>query len=136
MHKHLRRLWIAGFLMAAFLTVQLAAAAYACMGSRYSLSAMDGMAGMAGMAESCPEMAAAAQQDSGKHDGLCLEHCQLNAKSADHYSPQVPAFMPVLLSVVHPSLTPTVRNLTLEQWTPAARAPPPPLSILHCCYRT
>ncbi|MGY2492847.1 copper resistance protein [Cupriavidus sp. CP313] len=133
MHKSLRRLWIAGFLLAAFLTVQLAAAAYACMGSRYSLSPM---ADMAGMTESCPEMAANAQQDTSKHDGLCLEHCQLNAKSADHYSPQVPAFMPVLLRVVEPAPAPAVGNLTLVQGNAVARAPPPPLSILHCCYRT
>ena len=119
--------------MAAFLTVQLAAAAYACMGSRYSLIQMDDTAGMM---ESCPEMAKSAKQDTGAHDGLCLEHCQLNAKSADHYSPQIPAFLPVLLNVVEPTPVPAVGNLTLELGSAAARAPPPPLSILHCCYRT
>lgn len=103
------------------------------MGSRYSLSPM---ADMAGMTESCPEMAAHAQQEASRHDGLCLEHCQLNAKSADHYSPQIPAFMPVLLSVVEPTPVPAVDTLTLEQRSAVARAPPPPLSILHCCYRT
>jgi len=124
---------MAGFLIIAFLTVQLAAAAYACEGGRYSLSAMENMAGMT---ESCPEMTGAAQQDGGKHDGLCLEHCQLNAKSADHYSPQSPVFLPVLVSVLEPTPVPAADYMALVRGVAVARAPPPPFTILHCCYRT
>jgi len=124
---------MAGFLIVAFLTVQLAAAAYACEGSRYSLSAMDDMAGMT---ESCPEMAADALKDGGVHDGLCGEHCQLDAKSADHYSPQSPAFLPVLYSVVEPTPVPVADYTILVRGVAVARAPPPPFTILHCCYRT
>jgi hypothetical protein len=124
---------MAGYLIVAFLTVQLAAAAYACEGSRYSVSAMEDMASMT---ESCPEMAADAQKDSGKHDGLCLEHCQLNAKSADHFSPQIPAFLPVLVSVLETTPAPAADHVTLVRAVAVARAPPPPLTILHCCYRT
>ncbi|CAJ0794119.1 MAG: copper resistance protein [Ralstonia sp.] len=122
-----------GFLVVAFLTVQLAAAAYACAGSLYSVSAMNGMAGMT---ESCPEMAAMAQKDSEKRDGLCLEHCQFNAKSADHFSPQSPAFLPVLVSVVEPAPVSAANYVAHVHEGAVARAPPPPLTILHCCYRT
>ncbi len=133
MRKSLRRLWMAGLLVVAFLTVQLAAAAYACEGSRYSLSAMGDMAGMT---ESCPEMAADAQHDGGKHDGLCLQHCQLDAKSADHFSPQSPAFLPVLMSVLEPTPVPAADYATRVRGVAVARAPPPPITVLHCCYRT
>ena len=93
---------------------------------------------MAGMMESCPEMAKHAQQDTGAHDGLCLEHCQLGSKSVDHASPQVPAFLPVLLGVVEPTpaLTADHDYFALVYGDAIPRAPPPPLSILHCCYRT
>ncbi|CAG9172757.1 hypothetical protein LMG23994_02485 [Cupriavidus pinatubonensis] len=124
---------MAGILIVAFLTVQLAAAAYACQGGRYSVSAMEDMASMT---ESCPEMAVDARKDGGKHDGLCLEHCQLNAKSADHFSPQIPAFLPVLVSVLETSPVPAADHVTYERGVAVARAPPLPLSILHCCYRT
>jgi len=129
----LRRLWLAGFLICAFLTVQLAAAAYACTGSRYSLDQMDDMAGMM---ESCPEMAKNAKQDRGANDGLCLEHCQLGSKSVDHTSPQVPAFLPVLLSVVEPAPVQATDRFAMVYGNAIPRAPPRPLSILHCCYRT
>ncbi|MDF3885088.1 copper resistance protein [Cupriavidus basilensis] len=133
MRTSLRRLWLAGLLITAFLTVQLAAAAYACTGSRYSLEQMDDMAGMM---ESCPEMAKNAPPDAGAHDGLCLEHCQLGSKSVDHASPLVPAFLPVLLNVIEPTPAPTVDHFALVYGNAIPRAPPPRLSILHCCYRT
>jgi len=130
----LRRLWLAGLLITAFLTVQLAAAAYACTGNRYSLSQTDDMAGMT---ESCPEMAEKAANTSlGNHDGLCLEHCQLGSKAADHVTPQIPAFLPVLVSFVEPA------PVSVLAWQSAAlseaipRAPPPPIPILNCCFRT
>ncbi|WP_024974056.1 hypothetical protein [Ralstonia pickettii] len=128
-----RRLWITGFLVVAFLTVQLAAAAYACAGNLYSFNAMDEMAGMT---ESCPEMAARAHKDMAEHDGLCLEHCKLNDKSADHFSPQSPAFLPVLLGVIEPTPVSTSAFAASLREGSVARAPPPPHAIFHCCYRT
>lgn len=127
-----RRFWITGFLVVAFLTVQLAAVAYACAGNLYSFTATDEMAGMA---ESCPEMAARVQKDMGAHDGLCLEHCKLNDKSADHFSPQSPAFLPIFLGKIEP--TPVLTSeITVSLREGAVARPPPPHSILHCCYRT
>lgn len=127
-----RRLWITGFLVVAFLTVQLAAAAYACAGNLYSFNAMEEMAGMT---ESCPEMAARAHKDMGQHDGLCLEHCKLNDKSADHFSPQSPAFLPVLLGVIEPTPV-SIPEFALSLREGAISRAPPPHAILHCCYRT
>lgn len=138
MRRSPRRFWLAGFLVLTFLTVQLATAAYACAGGRFAVqSAMDAgaMEGMADMAESCPEMAEKAPQDNGQHDGLCLEHCQAGTKTADHVSPQIPAFLPVLLGQIEPTPIAATVPLILAQADPIARAPPPPLSILHCCFR-
>ncbi|AOE89563.1 copper resistance protein [Ralstonia solanacearum] len=140
---HVRRsprwLWFAGFLILTFLTVQLAAAAYACADGRVAVRpvmAMDEMADMADMTESCPEMAKRTPQDDSPHDGLCLEHCQAGTKSADHVSPQIPAFLPILLGQIEPTPIAALVPLSLAQGDAIARAPPPPIAILHCCFRT
>lgn len=131
MRRPKRRLWFAGFLVLTFLSVQLAAAAYACAGSRFVVvPAMD----MPDMAESCPEMAKNAPQDSGQHDGLCLEHCQAGAKTADHATPQIPAFLPILVGQIEPTPIAAPAPLLLARGDAIARAPPP-LSVLHCCFR-
>ncbi len=130
-----RRLWLASFLVLTFLTVQLAAAAYACAGDRLAASVAVSVDEMAGMA-SCPEMVKAAPQDSGQHDGLCLEHCQADNKTADHASPQIPVFLPVLLRLIASTPAPVPVSLALAQSDAIAQAPPPPIPILHCCFRT
>jgi len=135
--RYQRRLWFAGFLVLTFLTVQLAAAAYACAGGRYAVRPameMDAMDAMSDMAESCPEMAKNAPQDSGQHDGLCLEHCQAGAKTADHATPQIPAFLPILIGQIEPTPIAAPAPLLLARGDAIARAPPP-LSVLHCCFR-
>ena len=131
MRIRFRRLCLAAFLLSTFLTVQLAAAAYACAGSRYS---MDGMTDMAGMTESCPDMTQKAEAPAA-HVGLCLEHCQLGSKSADHPSPQIPAFQPVLVNLVEPALVPVVVSQRAAYADAVPRGPPRPLPILHCCFR-
>lgn len=131
MRASLRRLWLAGFLLIAFLTVQFAAAAYACAGSRYTLEQADDMAGMT---ESCPDMArkSATLQT---HDGLCQEHCQAGTKATDHTAPQVPAFLPVLVSHIEPTPAPAL-PMRAEASGQAVPGTPPPIPILHCCFRT
>jgi hypothetical protein len=138
-HRLKRRLWLAGFLVLTFLTVQLAAAAYACAGSRFvvvSAMDMDETASMADLAESCPEMANNAQRDGDQHDGLCLEHCQAGTKTTDHAAPQIPAFLPILVRKIEPTPIAAAAPRLLAQCDAIARAPPPPLSVLHCCFRT
>lgn len=85
---------------------------------------------------SCADMA---EQDAVQNDGekaLCMAHCQADAKHADHSTPQIPALVPVLISiiVVPPVLDGTPLIAERARYQP--RAPPPPHSILHCCFRT
>lgn len=90
----------------------------------------------AALTESCADMA---DHDSG-HDkdngAICLAHCQADSKSADHASPQLPVFLPMLTGVIEP--TPAVhadsRAVQLAEMAP--RAPSPPLAILHCSFQT
>lgn len=85
---------------------------------------------------SCADMA---DQDMVKGAGqkaLCMGHCQADNKHADHSTAQIPAFIPVLIThVVAPTVELSV-PLTLAQASAQPRAPPPPLSILHCRFRT
>uniref|UniRef100_UPI003F49A349 hypothetical protein n=1 Tax=Cupriavidus yeoncheonensis TaxID=1462994 RepID=UPI003F49A349 len=131
-HFASRQPWFAGLLLVLFLTAQLAAAAYACTGSRYQ---MDGGGTMAAMTESCADMADGDNDERADQGALCLAHCQADSKSADHLSPQLPAFLPVLMSVVEPT------RVVLAEVRVALRAEveargPPPLNILHCSFQT
>lgn len=115
-----------------FLTVQLAAAAYACTGSRYQV---EGSGTTAAMTESCADMAAGGSDQGTDQSALCLAHCQADSKSADHVSPQLPAFLPVLKSVVEPTRVVTVEVRIALRAEVEARGPPP-LNILHCSFQT
>jgi hypothetical protein len=115
-----------------FLTVQLAAAAYACTGSRYQV---EGSGTTAAMTESCADMAAGGSDQGTDQSALCLAHCQADSKSADHVSPQLPAFLPVLKSVVEPTRVVTAEVRIALRAEVEARGPPP-LNILHCSFQT
>ncbi|WP_020206780.1 hypothetical protein [Cupriavidus sp. WS] len=145
MHSSARRHPLfAGFLLVVFLTVQLAAAAYACAGSRYQVTD-DGNA-EAALTESCAEMAGMDQmarmsasadgEQAGDQSALCLAHCQADSKSADHVSPQLPVFLPVLLNVIVPTPVMVADSRVVLHADAAARAPPPALNILHCRSQT
>ncbi|QKL95602.1 hypothetical protein HI802_22165 (plasmid) [Ralstonia solanacearum] len=131
-----RHSFFAGFLLLVFLSVQLAAAAYACAGSRYQVGS-DNM--KATLTESCADMANGTDQGSSQdkdNGALCLAHCQADSKSADHVAPQLPVFLPVLTGVIEPTrvVMADVRAALRAEVT--ARAPPPPLAILHCSFQT
>ncbi|KDP88612.1 hypothetical protein CF70_029355 [Cupriavidus sp. SK-3] len=131
-HTARRHPWFAGLLLVVFLTVQLAATAYACTGSRYQ---MDGNNTKAAMTESCADMAASGDDQGNDQSALCLAHCQADSKSADHVSPQLPAFLPVLMNIIEPT------RVVLAEVRIALRAEveargPPPLNILHCSFQT
>lgn len=131
-HTRRRHPWFAGLLLAVFLAVQLAAAAYACTGIRYQV---EGGGTKAALTESCADMAASGDDQGADHSALCLAHCQADSKSADHVSPQLPAFLPVLMRVVEPT------RVVLAEVRIALRAEveargPPPLNILHCSFQT
>ncbi|WP_454727438.1 MULTISPECIES: copper resistance protein [Cupriavidus] len=128
-----RHSWFVGLLLiVVFVSVQLATAAYACTNGVSQPPADETMAAMV----SCADMA---EQDMVKGDGqkaLCMGHCQADNKHADHSTAQIPAFIPALITyVVAPAVQLSV-PLTLAQASAQPRAPPPPLSILHCRFHT
>ncbi|MBP0618384.1 copper resistance protein [Cupriavidus consociatus] len=136
-----RHSWFAGLLLAVFLSVQLATAAYACMAGTRALedtSQQLTMAGMEGMGR-CPDMASTPDQDARQFNGekaLCMGHCQADTKHADHPAPQVPAFIPVLVNIVVEPPVELPAPLLAMRANAQPRAPPPPHAILHCCFRT
>ncbi|UBM08365.1 copper resistance protein [Cupriavidus metallidurans] len=131
-HLARRHSWIAGFLLILFLSVQLATAAYACT---MGMNSMDEHLSMEATM-SCADMA---EQDAAQNDGqkaLCMSHCQANAKHADHATPQIPAFIPFLVSIVVEPPVLDDASMLAERAQSQPRAPPPPHAILHCCFRT
>ncbi|MGY2491341.1 hypothetical protein [Cupriavidus sp. CP313] len=131
-HSARRRPFFAGLLLVVFLTVQLAAAAYACTGSRYQ---MEGSGTTAAMTESCADMAADSDDHGADQSALCLAHCQADSKNADHVSPQLPAFLPVLVSVIEPTRV-VLADVRIALRAEVEARGPPPLNILHCSFQT
>lgn len=131
-HACRRHPLFAGLLLVVFLTVQLAAAAYACTGSRYRME-QSGTA--AAMTESCADMAADSDDQGIDQSGLCLAHCQADSKSADHVSPQLPAFLPVLRSILEPTRV-VLAGVRVALRADVVARGPPPLNILHCSFQT
>ncbi|PLP99563.1 copper resistance protein [Cupriavidus pauculus] len=133
-----RHAWFAGLLLVVFLSVQLATAAYACttgasaVGEPTQLEAMDGMG-------CCPDMADMEDQGAAQFNGekaFCMGHCQADSKHADHPAPQIPPFIPVLVgSLVEPPVQGRASFFVMRA-NAQPRAPPPPHTILHCCFRT
>ena len=132
-HTPRRHPFFAGILLLVFLTVQLAATAYACAGSQYQ---MGGGEAKATLTESCADMADHGSSKDKDNGALCLAHCQADSKSADHVAPQLPVFLPVLAGVIAPTpvVHADVRAVLRAEVT--ARAPPPPLAILYCSFQT
>lgn len=97
---------------------------------------MEGGNTVAAMTESCPDMADGGSEQGGDQKALCLGHCQADSKSADHVSPQIPAFLPVLVNVIEPVQVSVADLHAALRVDAQPRAPPPPLAILHCCFRT
>ena len=131
-HSARRHPLFAGILLIVFLTAQLAAAAYACTGSRYQ---MESSGTPAAMTESCADMAADGDDKGADQSALCLAHCQADSKSADHVSPQLPAFLPVLMSIVEPTRV-VLAEVRIVLRTEREARGPPPLNILHCSFQT
>ncbi|UUX96669.1 hypothetical protein [Aquabacterium sp. J223] len=115
---------------ACLLFAQLAVAAYACPVQATMASSAD---------MPCAEMMAPGADMDSQQPALCAEHCQHDAAqpSADA-TPSAAAFMPALalLFVLAPTdhSTGVVPNWTKHQQV-RERAPPQPLSVLHCCWR-
>lgn len=142
-----RHPWIAGLLLVVFLSVQLATAAVACTTGvgmlapavqAASMETMAHCADMAGHATAQPgtPTAAPASVQSDHQAALCMGHCQADTKHADHATPQLPAFVPLLVGIVIAAPLRESAALLATDGAAQPRAPPPPHAILHCCLRT
>jgi len=122
------RRWLASWLVFALLFTQLATAAYACPKQSESEVLMP-----------CAEMMAmpsASMQDM-EQPGLCMQHCQPTSQTIDPgHAPAIS--LPAIITMVvvsaqdEPQLVLSWRG---EQNPAHAQAPPPPISVLHCCFR-
>jgi hypothetical protein len=115
------RRWLTSWLVLAILFAQVATAAYAC--PAYTMPC-------------AMTMADGAQLDPDQ-PALCLQHCLAPSQALDQgnsVSVAVPAALPALVVELVPrSLSESAAWTTRDR--ARDRAPPPPHSILHCCYR-
>lgn len=124
--------WVCRLMLGVFLLAQMSVAAYACPSNMASdnepvgaMTAMDAMV-------DCDQMAGHLDK---ANPGLCAEHCHPTQQSDHTQVPTVPAMSMISLYTV----APTVDASGPDGLTPTAdsrlHAVPPPLSILHCCFR-
>ena len=128
--------WICRLMVGVILFAQMSVAAYACPSNVVSGNApADAITAMGAMVD-CEQM----DKGMGRHldqanPGLCAEHCHPTQQSDHTQAPTVPAALLIALYTV---------ALTVDASRPDGLAPtadsrlhaaPPPLSILHCCFR-
>ena len=128
--------WICRLMVGVILFAQMSVAAYACPSNMVSGNATaDAITAMGAMVD-CEQMG----EGMGRHldqanPGLCTEHCHPTQQSDHTQAPTVPAALLIALYTV---------ALTVDASRPDGLAPtadsrlhaaPPPLSILHCCFR-
>lgn len=119
------RQWICKLMVGVILLAQMSIAAYACPKvSAPAAMSMD----MVG----CEQMAGPMDK---AFPNLCAEHCHQGHQSDMTQVPSVPAIALISLYTVAQA---TVDQAPSRPWLPdhvPLAAPPPPLSILHCCFR-
>ncbi|MGQ0598497.1 hypothetical protein [Aquabacterium sp.] len=138
------RHWICRLMVGVILLAQMSVAAYACPSNMASGNApANAMTAMDAMVD-CDQMGGHTGEDMGEgtsrhldqdNPGLCAEHCHPTQQSDHTQVPTVPAALLIALYTV---------ALTVDASRPDGLAPtadsrlhtaPPPLSILHCCFR-
>ena len=128
--------WICRLMVGVIWFAQMSVAAYACPSNMVSGNApAEAITAMGAMID-CDQM----DEGMGRHldqanPGLCAEHCHPTQQSDHTQVPTVPAALLIALYTV---------ALTVDASRPDGLAPtadsrlhaaPPPLSILHCCFR-
>lgn len=107
------------------LLAQMSIAAYACPGGSTSTAMSMDMVG-------CEQMAGPMDK---AFPNLCAEHCQQGHQSD---MTQVPALPAIALISLYTVAQATADQAPSRPWSPdhvPLAAPPPRLSILHCCFR-
>lgn len=120
------RQWLCKLMAGVILLAQLSIAAYACPGLSTPTSMFMDMPG-------CEQMAAPMDK---AFPNLCAEHCHQGHQSDLTQVPSLPAIALISLYTVD---QPTAEQVSSQPWRPdhvPLAAPPPPLAILHCCFRT
>jgi hypothetical protein len=126
------RTWWSRSLIASLLFLQLATAAYAC--AMHSTPADASMAGMP-----CAEAMAGGDMATMDPDqpGLCHEHCKGGSQTIEPAATvalAAPA-MVMLFVITAPAAPEGEASVWQAQRVERDSAPPPPLAILHCCFR-
>lgn len=131
--------WVCLLMVGVMLFAQMSLAAYACPGAAMALApastmemAMDAATDMAVDAAmvDCGQMRDQAQPN------LCAEHHHHTQQSDQAQTPTLPAMLLISLYTASPQA-----NASEPSWPMRAAqsihldAEPPPLSILHCCFR-
>ncbi|HSV71392.1 MAG TPA: hypothetical protein VLI72_14890 [Methylibium sp.] len=130
--RSVRRGW-AGWLIVALLFVQVATAAYACpllanLGRHDAAMSLD---------MPCAAMRGGDAMVDDARPGLCIEHCKAGNPAMEPAQGQAvppPAWLPwfTVAPVLAEPSDPHVRAAAERR---RSRAPPRPLSVVHCCYR-
>lgn len=126
------RRWLSAFTVFSLLFMQLATAAHACPLVASALGPVQ--------ATPCAEMMMdASSPDPSRIDSpaLCIKHCQPEPQGADAGHSAVlsaPAVVSMLLIVPVDESAGAMPMRLVEEAAQRA-TPPPPVSILHCCWR-
>lgn len=121
------RQWICKLMVGVILLAQMSIAAYACPRTSAPTAMSMDMVG-------CEQMAGSIDMDKA-FPNLCAEHCHQGHQSDMTQVPSLPAIALISLYTVAQA---TAGQASSGPWLPdpvPLAAPPPPLSILHCCFR-
>ena len=128
--------WICRLMVGVILFAQMSVAAYACPSNMVSGNATaDAITAMGAMVD-CEQMG----EGMGRHldqanPGLCAEHCHPTQQSDHTQAPTVPAALLIALYTVALTVDATRPDGLAPTADSRLHAAPPPLSILHCCFR-
>lgn len=118
------------------LLAQISIAAYACPGLASSMAMQSDSTAMPVDMADCDQMPEMTASMDKALPNLCAEHCHQGHQSDQTQVPALPAVALISLYTVDQIVcTSELAWPTLAQYVPLAAAPPP-LSILHCCFRT
>ena len=121
--------WVCRLMVGVILLAQMSIAAYACPG----MASGNGQLGaIATTMVDCDQMAG--QLDKA-NAGLCAEHCHPTQQSDHTQAPTVPAMLMISLYTVALMVDASAPDGLMPTADSRLQAAPPPLSILHCCFR-
>ena len=126
---------ICRLMIGVMLMAQISIAAYACPGLALAMTVQSsaGDNGMPADMVGCDQMAGPLDK---AFPNLCAEHCHQGHQSDQTQVPALPAVALISLYTVDQVVrTGELPWPMLAEYVPLA-AVPPPLSILHCCFRT